>query len=224
MFQKWIPVTIALALASSILSGCSTNNSNNQASPQEKQAPTTPAKAPKQYSAPPPMTIDVKKEYFATLKTTKGDIKIQLLPTESPKTVNNFVFLSRDGFYNGVKFHRIIKNFMIQTGDPLGNGTGGPGYTFDDELPIKRPYIPGVVAMANAGPNTNGSQFFICSGPDAMNLTSQPNYTIFGYVTQGMDVVHAIENSPVQADARGEKSQPTEDIRINSVTIEEKQK
>ena len=110
------------------------------------------------------MQIDTSKKYVATVDTTLGTFKIQLLPQETPKTVNNFVFLSRDGFYNGVIFHRIMKTFMIQTGDPLGTGAGGPGYQFADELPPKHKYDPGIVAMANAGPNTNGSQFFICTG------------------------------------------------------------
>jgi cyclophilin family peptidyl-prolyl cis-trans isomerase len=135
--------------------------------------------------------------------------------------VNNFVFLAREGFYDGVKFHRVIKTFMIQTGDPTGTGTGGPGYRFADELPPRHSYEPGIVAMANAGPNTNGSQFFICSGPDARNLDRYPNYTQFGRVVEGMDVVTALASVPVGPAFRGEMSRPLEEIRIESVTIEE---
>jgi hypothetical protein len=111
----------------------------------------------KQYSTPPKMTIDINKKYTATMHTTKGDIVIELLASEAPVTVNNFIFLARDGFYNSVKFHRVIKGFMIQSGDPKGDGTGGPGYKFDDE-PVTRQYLAGTMAMANAGPNTNGSR------------------------------------------------------------------
>lgn len=175
----------------------------------------------KQWSTPPEMTIDTNKRYHATLNTTKGDVKIELLPSEAPKTVNNFVFLAREGFYDGVKFHRVIKPFMIQTGDPTGTGSGGPGYRFEDELPPKHSYSPGMVAMANAGPNTNGSQFFICSGPQAAGLNGYPNYTQFGRVVSGMDVVESLASVPVKASFRGEVSTPTEEIRINSVSIEE---
>jgi len=143
----------------------------------------------KQWSTAPAMQIDPSKTYLATLKTTKGDVKIKLLAGESPRTVNNFVFLAREGFYDGVIFHRVIKPFMIQTGDPTGTGMGGPGYKFADELPPKHSYQPGIVAMANAGPNTNGSQFFICSGPQAAGLDRYPHYSQFGMVVEGMDVV-----------------------------------
>ena len=175
----------------------------------------------KQWSTPPEMTIDTTKRYHATLHTTKGDVKIELLASESPKTVNNFVFLAREGFYDGVKFHRVIKPFMIQTGDPTGTGSGGPGYRFEDELPTRHSYAPGIVAMANAGPNTNGSQFFICSGAQASGLNNAPNYTQFGRVISGMDVVGALASVPVAASFRGEASTPTEEIRINSVTVDE---
>nr|WP_209466116.1 peptidylprolyl isomerase [Symbiobacterium terraclitae] len=169
------------------------------------------------------MQIDPAKRYQAILRTTKGDITIELLAGEAPITVNNFVFLAREGFYDGVKFHRVIKPFMIQTGDPTGTGRGGPGYRFPDELPPKHPYEPGIVAMANAGPNTNGSQFFICSGPQAAGLNQYPNYTQFGRVVQGMDVVQALASVPVTASFGGERSKPLEDIRIESVTIIEEE-
>ncbi len=142
----------------------------------------------KRYNAPPPMQIDTTKTYYATIRTNKGDIRLQLNPAEAPLTVNNFVALARDGFYDGVTFHRVVPHFVIQGGDPQGNGTGGPGYQFQDE-PVRRPYKAGTVAMANAGPNTNGSQFFICL-EDQPGLP--PNYTIFGDTVAGMDVVQNI--------------------------------
>jgi cyclophilin family peptidyl-prolyl cis-trans isomerase len=165
------------------------------------------------------MAIDPDKKYSAVIETTMGDITIELFPKEVPQTVNNFVFLAREGFYANVKFHRIIKGFMIQTGDPTGTGTGGPGYRFNDEL-VMRDYTPGVVAMANAGPNTNGSQFFIVQGDGARGLPK--NYTIFGHVTSGMDVVDKIASVPVRPSPQGEQSVPTEDVRIKTITIEEK--
>jgi cyclophilin family peptidyl-prolyl cis-trans isomerase len=175
----------------------------------------------KQWSVPPEMSIDPNKQYTATLNTSKGAIKIKLLADEAPRTVNNFVFLAREGFYEGVPFHRVIRTFMIQTGDPTGTGSGGPGYRFADELPPKHSYEPGMVAMANAGPDTNGSQFFICSGHDARSLDRYPNYTQFGRVIEGMDVVQALAGVPVGPAFRGEVSKPQEAIQINSVTIDE---
>ncbi len=148
---------------------------------------------PKQYSAPPPMQIEKNRVYKALIKTNKGDITLQLNAEEAPITVNNFVSLARDGFYDGVTFHRVERGFVIQGGDPTGTGSGGPGYRFQDE-PVKRPYRAGTLAMANAGPNTNGSQFFIC-------LEDQPrlprNYTIFGDTISGMDVVRNISKGDV---------------------------
>jgi cyclophilin family peptidyl-prolyl cis-trans isomerase len=134
------------------------------------------------------MQIETNRTYHATICTNKGDIHLQLNPAEAPMTVNNFVALARDGYYDGVTFHRVVPGFVIQGGDPSGTGAGGPGYKFQDE-PVKRRYQAGTVAMANAGPNTNGSQFFICL-EDQPNLP--PNYTIFGDTTSGMDVVRNI--------------------------------
>ena len=142
----------------------------------------------KRYSAPPAMQIETNRTYDATIRTNKGDIHLQLNPAEAPMTVNNFVALARDGYYDGVTFHRVVPGFVIQGGDPTGTGSGGPGYKFQDE-PVKRRYRAGTVAMANAGPNTNGSQFFICL-EDQPNLP--PNYTIFGDTISGMDVVRSI--------------------------------
>ncbi len=173
----------------------------------------------KQYSAPPTMSIDQNKSYTATLHTTAGDMQIELFAKDAPKTVNNFVFLAREGFYSNVKFHRIIKGFMVQTGDPTGTGTGGPGYRFADE-PVTRDYKRGTVAMANAGPNTNGSQFFIMHA----DYPLPKNYTIFGQVADAnsLATLDKIANTPVKAGPTGEMSVPTQDIRISSVEIAEK--
>jgi cyclophilin family peptidyl-prolyl cis-trans isomerase len=173
----------------------------------------------KQYSQPPPMTIDTTATYTATISTNKGDITLELFASETPITVNNFVFLAREGFYNGTTFHRVIKGFMIQGGDPKGDGTGDPGYRFQDE-PVNRRYTRGVVAMANAGPDTNGSQFFIVHGT-AVDL--QPLYTIFGQVTQGIDTVDRLADTPVKANPFNprELSVPTETLLINSIQITE---
>ena len=151
-------------------------------------AESTPPK-PKTYSSPPPMTIDVNKHYTATIKTVKGDIVLELYPADAPVTVNNFVFLAREGFYNGCTFHRVLPGFMAQGGDPTGTGTGGPGYTIKDEF-NKRPFIAGTLGMARtAAPNSGGCQFFICFAP-APYLNGQ--YTVFGQVTKGMDVLNKI--------------------------------
>jgi cyclophilin family peptidyl-prolyl cis-trans isomerase len=165
----------------------------------------------KQYSAPPSLDIDLAKSYAATLDTNHGEISIDFLAEDAPQTVNNFVFLARDGFYDNVIFHRVVPGFVIQGGDPTGTGRGGPGYQFRDELEKPRPYSRGTVAMANAGPNTNGSQFFICL--DDVGLPH--SYTIFGRVTDGMDAVDAIAGLQL----RGEK--PVDDAVIRSVTITE---
>jgi cyclophilin family peptidyl-prolyl cis-trans isomerase len=180
-------------------------------------AVTTPAA--KRWSKPPAMQIDTSKTYLATVDTSLGVFKIQLFASETPNTVNNFVFLSQQNFYNGVIFHRIIKTFMIQTGDPTGTGGGSPGYKFNDELPPKHSYDPGIVAMANAGPNTQGSQFFICTGADAKNLNSMPNYTQFGLVVEGMDIVQKIAAVPVGASSSGEMSRPKTPPVIKTITI-----
>jgi peptidyl-prolyl cis-trans isomerase B (cyclophilin B) len=143
-----------------------------------------------QWDKPPEMQIDPSKTYRVTLESTKGTIELELYPEHAPKTVNNFVFLARKGFYNGVSFHRVIGDFMIQGGDPTGTGRGGPGYTFEDELkgnPLT--HGTGVISMANAGPNTNGSQFFITHSPQP-HLNG--HHTVFGKVVKGQDVVDAI--------------------------------
>jgi len=147
----------------------------------------------KQWDSPPEMKIDVDKNYQAVIETNKGNIEIDLYPQYAPKTVNNFVFLAQEGFYDGVSFHRVIGNFMIQGGDPTGTGSGGPGYRFPDEFdgnPLT--HERGVISMANAGPNTNGSQFFITHDPQP-HLDG--NHTVFGKVTSGQDVVDAIQQN-----------------------------
>jgi peptidylprolyl isomerase len=172
--------------------------------------------APKsqKFSEPPEMGIDPEKRYTAKLDTTLGEIVIALDALKAPKTVNNFVFLALNHYYDGVIFHRIINGFMCQGGDPTGTGTGGPGYKIEDELPKPNEYQIGSVAMANAGPNTNGSQFFIVSGPSGVGLP--PQYSLFGQVVKGLDVVDEMQNVPT---ARGDR--PKEDVVINSVTITE---
>jgi len=170
----------------------------------------------KQYASAPEMQIDPSKRYTATLETNKGTIEIEFFPGEAPQTVNNFVCLARDGFYDGTPFHRVVKGFMVQGGDPTGTGTGGPGYRFADET-VQRPYSKGIVAMANAGPNTNGSQFFIMLADTPL----PPNYTVFGQVISGQNVVDAIGNTPTRRGPSGENSTPTEPLRIEKVTVSE---
>ncbi len=159
---------------------------------------------PKQYSAPPAMVIDPKKHYGATVHTDQGDFVVELYADRAPKTVNNFVFLAREGFYNGVTFHRVIRDFMAQGGDPTGSGSGGPGYRFGDEFhPTLRHDGPGILSMANAGPNTNGSQFFIThrATPHLDN-----KHSVFGKVVKGMDVVLSIpDRDPARAKEPGAK-------------------
>ncbi|MCS6887138.1 peptidylprolyl isomerase [Chloroflexus sp.] len=145
----------------------------------------------KQWSSPPAMQIDPTKTYRVTMETTRGTIELDLYPQHAPMTVNNFVFLTREGFYDGLTFHRVIKDFVIQGGDPTGRGSGGPGYRFRDEVmgnPLT--HEAGVISMANAGPNTNGSQFFITHTPQP-HLNGR--HTVFGRVVAGMDVVYAIQ-------------------------------
>ncbi len=146
---------------------------------------------PKQWNNPPAMQIDQEKTYRANIETDKGTIVLKLYPEHAPKTVNNFVFLAREGFYEQVLFHRVIDNFMIQGGDPTGTGTGGPGYQFEDEVrgnPLE--HERGVISMANSGPNTNGSQFFITHSPQP-HLNGR--HTVFGKIIEGQDVVDSIE-------------------------------
>ncbi len=165
----------------------------------------------KSYPAPPQMAIDPAQTYTATIDTSAGTMTAELLVGEAPATVNNFVFLARDGFYDGVIFHRVIRGFMIQGGDPTGTGRGGPGYRFDDE-PVTRNYSRGILAMANAGPNTNGSQFFVMHADYGL----PPNYTIFGRLTGGEDVLDKIATAPT-----GAQDRPADPVTISSIKIAE---
>ena len=180
------------------------------------ECPAADGSSPKtqKFSEPPPMCIDPSKTYTATMVTNKGTMTIALDPVAAPKTVNNFVFLARYHYYDGVTFHRIIPGFVIQGGDPQGTGMGGPGYKFADELPRAGRYEIGSLAMANAGPNTNGSQFFIICGMSGMQLP--PQYSLFGKVVDGLDTVLALER--VGSPGAGV---PKERVYMESVTIAE---
>ncbi len=165
-------------------------------SPADSPAPANTAmpNAKKNYSAYPPMVIDQNKQYSAVIETNRGNLTLQLFAKDVPKAVNNFVFLARDGFYDGLTFHRVVPNFVVQGGDPLGNGYGGPGYTFGNEV-TGHSHVAGALSMANTGqPNSNGSQFFIC-------LTDQKQldggYSVFGQLTEGMDVLKKIRQGDV---------------------------
>ncbi len=165
-----------------------------------------------QFNDVPEMGIDPSKRYTATMETSMGTLVIALDPIKAPVTVNNFVFLSLYHYYEGVIFHRIINGFVCQGGDPTGTGRGGPGYRFKDELPKPGQYQIGSLAMANAGPDTNGSQFFLISGPSGVGLP--PAYALFGQVVKGLEVVEAMQNVPT-----GSGDRPKTDVVINSVTI-----
>ena len=176
--------------------------------------PALDGSAPKKqkFDAAPEMGIDPSKRYTATMETSMGTLVIALDPIAAPITVNNFVFLAAQHYYDGVIFHRIIQGFVCQGGDPDGNGRGGPGYKFVDELPKPGKYQIGSLAMANAGPNTNGSQFFIVSGPNGCSLP--PAYSLFGQVVKGLEVVEAMQNVATRPGDR-----PVEDVVIKSITI-----
>jgi len=167
-----------------------------------------------EWKSAPEMQLELGKSYGAVLHTNKGDITVDLFEGEVPATVNNFVFLAQQGYFKDVPFHRVIKGFMVQGGDPTGTGRGGPGYRFADE-PITRDYLRGTLAMANAGPNTNGSQFFIMHQDYAL----PKNYTIFGIVNDGIDVVDAIAEIPTRMSGGGERSAPNEPVTLESVDV-----
>ena len=221
---------LVFILALFVLAGCSSSEKKLEDSAPEKgimkeealqpkEADPTPQtqtqKSPKpMYQNAPALTIDKAKKYTATLTTSQGVIEVELDAIHTPITVNNFVFLAREHFYDGVIFHRTIPDFMIQAGDPTGTGAGGPGYQFDDE-PFTGEYTRGTVAMANAGPNTNGSQFFIMHKDTPL----PKSYVIFGRVTSGLEVVDAIATAPTKPG--GEGSQPQNPVSIQSVTINE---
>jgi peptidyl-prolyl cis-trans isomerase B (cyclophilin B) len=203
-------VTGALALVClAALAGCGAVPAAANAAKKEGQSV-----AQKQWSKPPEMTIDPNKTYTAVFKTDAGEFKVQLFANRTPKTVNNFVFLARQGFYDGTTFHRVLANFMAQGGDPTGTGMGGPGYKFEDEFDPTLSFDgPGYLAMANSGANTNGSQFFVTY---AATPWLNGKHTIFGKVTEGMDVVRALK-------LRDPQQNPTsKGATLESVTIEEK--
>ncbi|MDQ1396075.1 MAG: hypothetical protein QOG64_1334 [Acidimicrobiaceae bacterium] len=166
------------------------------------------------FDGEPKTCIDPAKTYTATIETDAGTMKATLDPKAAPKTVNNFVVLARYHFFDGLSFHRVIPGFVLQGGDPQGNGNGGPGYKFADELPQAGQYKVGSLAMANSGPNTNGSQFFVIAGDQGVALP--PNYSLFGQVTEGLDVVHKIE-----ADGAADPNPPKVVHKMTKVTITE---
>ena len=177
--------------------------------------PNPDGSSPKQqkFDGLPPTCIDAEKRYTAEMVTSKGTMQLALDPIAAPQTVNSFVFLARYHYYDGIVFHRVIPGFVLQGGDPTGTGRGGPGYQFADELPKAGRYEVGSLAMANAGPDTNGSQFFIISGPDGVRLP--PQYSLFGKVVSGLDVVAAIDQIGTK------QGNPQEQVTIESVTITE---
>lgn len=212
---KYIIILVAvLALSGGLFFAIQTKNKNQSDSRPAETAAEKNNLSEKTKLSPPSMTINKNKNYKALLKTSAGDIEIELNAQKTPSTVNNFVYLAKNNFYDNVIFHRIIKGFMIQGGDPKGDGTGGPGYRFKDE-PFEGEYKRGIVAMANAGPNTNGSQFFIMH----KDYPLPKNYVIFGKVANGMETVDKIAEAPVQLSATGEVSKPINSVVIESVKI-----
>ncbi len=169
--------------------------------------------AAKQYKSEPEMQIDPSKRYSAEMVTDKGTMVFALDAISAPRTVNSFTFLAREGFYEGIVFHRVIPGFVLQAGCPEGIGTGGPGYRFDDELAASTRFEYGSLAMANAGPNTNGSQFFVISGPDGESLP--PLYAHFGKIVKGLEVIKEINDIGTRSGS------PTEPVFIQSITITE---
>ncbi|MBW6441904.1 peptidylprolyl isomerase [Patescibacteria group bacterium] len=184
--------------------------------PYDAQSQRDPVIVTNKLAVPPPDTkLDITKDYKVILKTTEGDVTIKVDALDTVMASTNFVYLARIGYYDGLTFHRIIKDFMIQSGCPIGDGTGGPGYTFNDE-PFDDDYKRGAVAMANSGPNTNGSQFFIVH-QDSPELPK--NYVIFGKVIEGMDTVDRIANTPVSDNGMGEVSKPNTPVNIISAEV-----
>ncbi|HWV24520.1 MAG TPA: peptidylprolyl isomerase [Thermomicrobiales bacterium] len=171
-----------------------------------------------QWNKPFENQLEADKTYTGTLETSHGTIEVEFYPEDAPIAVNNFVSLAKEGYYDGTPFHRIVKGFVIQGGDPTGTGMGGPGYKFKDET-VTKDYEAGTLAMANAGPNTNGSQFFIVL--EDLRGRLPKNYTIFGKVTDGMDAVKAISDVPVSMSRSGEASAPVEPVILNKVEIKE---
>ena len=187
------------------------------------EAPAKAGKPKPQFAGPPPMEIDPKATYTATMVTSCGTIVIELDPKRAPQTVNSFVFLAAKRYFDGQYFHRLDTSIdVIQGGDPSGTGSAGPGYAIPDELNGKLTYTPGTIAMANAGANTGGSQFFIITGPDGTNLDGNPNYTIFGRIVEGLDVAKEIQALPIvdpnATDLSGQR--PKQAVYIDTVSVE----
>lgn len=202
------------------MAGCGVTNTPSAHSKKPSQVA-----APKvlRWSSAPAMTLNTKDNYQATIHTTAGTFIMQLFSQQDPVAVNNFVFLANQHFFNGDKFFRVLKTFVIQTGDPLNNGTGGPGYTWDAELPPPFPYQPGIVAMAvsPSSDNTNGSQFFICTGQQSEQLNQSAQYTELGRITKGWATVEKIADGPVTTNPiTNEPSYPIHPFSITSVTIQ----
>lgn len=216
MMKKGIAVFIFILVIIGIFFLFSTDNKGKETQVNNLKNTDKPSESQQTQVGPPAMEVDKTKSYLAIITTSYGDITIELSADKTPITVNNFVSLARKNIYTNTIFHRVIKGFMIQGGDPKGDGTGGPGYTFDDE-PFDGEYTRGTVAMANSGPNTNGSQFFILHADYGL----PKNYVIFGKVSSGMDVVDKIAEAPVKKDS-GESSSPVSPVTITSVTIVEK--
>jgi len=221
-------VTGAFSGGSSSKNVASTGSSTTQATPStvkgasvegDTTCPKADGSSPRTtaFAKPPPMCIDPNKTYTATMQTSEGGpITIVLDAKKAPKTANNFVVLARYHFYDGLTFHRIVPDFVIQGGDPQGNGQGGPGYKFEDDLPQAGQYKLGSLAMANSGPNTNGSQFFIITGQQGVQLP--PQYSLFGQVTAGIDVVNKIA---ALGNPNAPNGEPTKPVSMTSVTIQE---
>ncbi|HEX6130423.1 MAG TPA: peptidylprolyl isomerase [Actinomycetota bacterium] len=181
------------------------------------EAPPAAGEPKPQYDrAPGTDTLDPETAYRAVIETSCGRIVVDLDAGGAPRAVASFVFLAGEGFFDGLTFHRVVPGFVVQAGDPAGDGTGGPGYGFEDELRGRMRYEEGTLAMANSGPNTNGSQWFVVSGPDGANLDQTPNYTIFGEVVDGIDVVARIDGVPVEGD------RPTQAVYVEAIAIRER--
>ncbi len=210
MRSRWYVVVILTGMLA--LAGCGDERETESAATgcwtEDQRASGGAAPADKQWSEPPAMTVDPAKTYRAAIETSKGSFEVELFPDDAPLAVNNFVCLARAGYFDNTVFHRVVPGFVIQGGDPTASGRGNPGYRFPDE-PITRDYATGTLAMANSGPDTNGSQFFIVLEGGAKQL--QKLYTIFGQVTEGMDVVEAI----------GQTNPSVEPVTLQSVTISE---
>lgn len=223
----WIGI-VGVVLACVVAVGVAQRATSMQATPELADAcwtadvrstpETEDGMAGKQYTQAPAIRVDPAKTYTGTITTNFGPIEFELYPGDAPQAVNNFVCLAEDGYYDNTPFHRIVKGFVIQGGDPTGTGSGGPGYKFNDE-PVSRDYEKGTLAMANAGPNTNGSQFFIVL--EDLRGRLPKNYTIFGKVTGGQETIDAIAAVPTRTGASGENSSPTEAVTLESVTISE---